>query len=199
MSCSVTDLAAAGIQDRYQHELYENQGVEQLREFVNQCQSRGMPEVLHTEEWFEMPVGTATVAGRIDRMDRDRNGRIMVTDYKTGKPKSQEDADESLQLSIYAMAARAKWGYDVDALVLYNLQENASIITRRSQAQLDEARLKVEEVAHCIAAGDFRPNKAFHCNFCPYRNLCPATEKRVFVAQAGKSAEPVRSRRTRRS
>ena len=66
-------------------------------------------------------MGDTTVVGRIDRMDRQRDGRIVVTDYKTGKPKSQEDADTSLQLSIYAMAARAKWGYDVDALVLYNL------------------------------------------------------------------------------
>ena len=38
------DLAGAGIQDRYQHELYDKQGVAQLREFVSQCQSRPAPE-----------------------------------------------------------------------------------------------------------------------------------------------------------
>ena len=32
----------------------------------------------------------------------------MIVDYKTGKPKTQEDADDSLQLSIYALAARDK-------------------------------------------------------------------------------------------
>ena len=189
------DLARAGIQDRYQHELYEKQGIEQLREFLNQCRSHPVPEVLHSEEWFEMSVGDATVMGRIDRMDRMGDGRIVVTDYKTGKPKSQEDADKSLQLSIYALAARAKWGYDVDALVLYNLEENAPVITRRSDSQLEEARLTVKDVAQQIAAGDFRAKTGFHCNFCPYQNLCPATEKRPFVVRDERTAEPAGSKR----
>jgi DNA helicase II / ATP-dependent DNA helicase PcrA len=189
------DLAQAGIQDRYQYELYENQGVEQLREFLSQCRSHPVPEVLHSEEWFEMAVGEASVVGRIDRMDRVGDGRIVVTDYKTGKPKSQEDADKSLQLSIYALAARAKWGYDVDALVLYNLEENAPVITRRSAAQLEEARLTVEDVAQQIAAGDFPAKTGFHCNFCPYRNLCPATEKRLIVVRDERTSGPGRSKR----
>ncbi len=40
--------------------------------------------------------------------------------------------------------------------VFYNLQENAAVVTRRSAAQLDEARLRVEEVAQNMAAGDFQ-------------------------------------------
>jgi ATP-dependent DNA helicase UvrD/PcrA len=193
------DLTAAGIQDRYQHELYDKQGVAQLREFLSQCQSRPMPEVLHTEEWFEMPVGGATVVGRIDRMDRAGGEHVVITDYKTGKPKSQEDADKSLQLSIYALAARAQWGYDVDALVLHNLEGNTPVVTRRSHLQLEDAKLKVEKVARLIAAGDFRANKGFHCRFCPYFNLCPATEKRLFAAPNQKAGQPRRSNRVRKN
>jgi DNA helicase II / ATP-dependent DNA helicase PcrA len=188
-------LNESGIQDRYQHELYEKQGIEQLREFLNQCSRHPLPEVLHSEEWFDMVVGDATVVGRIDRMDRLADGRIVVTDYKTGKPKSQEDADDSLQLSIYAMAARAKWGYEVDALVLYNLEENVPVITRRSDSQLEEARLTVEDVAQQIAGGDFRAKTGFHCNFCPYRNLCPATEKRLFTVRDDRTGETGRWKR----
>jgi superfamily I DNA/RNA helicase/RecB family exonuclease len=193
------DLAAAGIQDRYQYELYDKQGIMQLREFLSQSQCRPMPEVLHTEEWFEMPVGDATVAGRIDRMDRSSDGRIVVTDYKTGKPKAQEDADKSLQLSIYALAAHAKWGYDVDALVLYNLEGNAPVVTRRDRLQLEEAKLKVEDVARRIAAGDFRAKSGFHCNFCPYHNLCPATEKRLYATTGEKTTKRRDARRSGKS
>ena len=50
-------------------------------------------------------------------MDELADGRVVITDYKTGKPQSQEDADESLQLSIYAIAAQEKWGYRADHLV----------------------------------------------------------------------------------
>ncbi len=65
--------------------------------------------MLHTEEHFEIRVGEATVAGRIDRIDDLGNGAVAIVDYKTGKPRAQEDADESLQLSIYAIAAQEKW------------------------------------------------------------------------------------------
>jgi putative RecB family exonuclease len=56
-----------------------------------------------------MQMGAAKLAGRVDRMDRTGPDTVAIVDYKTGKPKSQEDADKSLQLSLYALAARKRW------------------------------------------------------------------------------------------
>jgi DNA helicase-2/ATP-dependent DNA helicase PcrA len=179
------DLGRAGIQDRYQHELYEEQGIAQLRDFLATNRTTPGPEVLNTEQWFEVRIGGVTVSGRIDRMDRGGDGRVIITDYKTGKPRSQKDADESLQLSVYALAAREKWGYDAGSLVLYNLEENSPVITRRSEPQLEDAQLKVEEVAENIAAGIFKAKPGFHCKFCPYNNLCPETEKHLYAPASG--------------
>lgn len=176
------DLVEAEIQDRYQHELYEKQGVDQIREFLVACGRTPTPDVLHTEEFFEVRFGETVVVGRIDRVDKLPDGQVVITDYKTGKPQSQEDADESLQLSIYALAAREKWGYHADHLAFYNLEGNSSVITRRNEAQLTEARSRVQEVAESIAANNFDAKTGFHCNFCAYRNLCPATEKRLYTA-----------------
>jgi CRISPR/Cas system-associated exonuclease Cas4 (RecB family) len=86
-----------------------------------------------------------------------------------------------LQLSIYALAAREKWGYRAGHLALYNLGENTTVITERTDAQLHEAQLKVESVAASIAAGNFDPKPSFNCRFCAYRSLCPATEKRLYT------------------
>jgi RecB family exonuclease len=124
-------------------------------------------------------VGATTVAGRIDRVDKLPDGRVVITDYKTGRPLSQEDADESLQLSIYALAARETWGYRAEHLAFYNLSENTSVFTHRNEAQLQEAKAKVEQVAESIAAGRFDAKPSFSCRFCAYRVLCPATEKRL--------------------
>ena len=173
------DLASSGIQDPYQHELYERQGIDQLREFLAAARSAPPPDVQHTEEWFDLQIGSTKVVGRIDRMDRKSDGTVVVVDYKTGKARSQEDADESLQLSIYAMAAREKWGYRVDSLVLYNLAENVPIITRRAEFQLADARERVDSAASNIAQGKFDPKPDFYCSFCAFRTLCPAREKHV--------------------
>jgi ATP-dependent DNA helicase UvrD/PcrA len=182
------DFAQAVIDDSYQRELYESQGVEQLRDFLRIVLGSGVPKVLHTEERFDMNVGKATLAGRIDRIDDLGNGRVAIVDYKTGKPRAQEDADDSLQLSIYAMAARQKWGYEAARLIFYNLQENTAITTQRHPVQLEEAKAKVEDVAERIAAGKFDAKPGYHCRMCSYRNLCPATERPLHIAPAAKNA-----------
>src|SRR5215469_3142029 len=128
---------------------------------------------------FEVRMEGATVAGRIDRIDDLGDGRVAIVDYKTGKPRGQEDADESLQLSIYAIAAQEKWGYRAERLVFYNLEESSAVVTSRDRLQLEEAKAKVRDVSERIDAEQFSPKPGYHCRFCPYQNLCPATEKPV--------------------
>jgi DNA helicase-2/ATP-dependent DNA helicase PcrA len=173
------DPGVSGIQDEYQRGLYLEQGLDQLKDFLAGTRSRPTPEVLHTEEWFDVQIAGTKVAGRIDRMDRAADGSVAIVDYKTGKARSQEDADESLQLSIYALAAHEKWGYRVGELMFHNLEGNVPVVSKRAEFQLEEARERVRAVARGIAAENFKPKPDFYCNFCAFRGLCPAKEKRV--------------------
>ena len=86
------------------------------------------------------------------------------------------------------MAAREKWGYQADRLVFYNLEENQAVTSTRGKLQLEAAKAKVQDVADRIDAGQFDPKPGYHCRFCPYRNLCPATEKPLPTASTAKKA-----------
>jgi len=174
-----TDLASAKIQEAYQHELYERQGVIQLTDFLAAARSIDPSQVLQTEESFEIRLGDIAVVGRIDRIDRRPDGKVAIVDYKTGKAKDQEDADESLQLSLYAIAAKEKWGYEVGALIFHNLEENVPVTTMRSESDLVATRERVKVAAEGIANNVFEANPGIHCNFCAYRSLCPVKEKRI--------------------
>jgi DNA helicase II / ATP-dependent DNA helicase PcrA len=174
------DLSEAGIQDPYQRDLYQEQGVRQLLDFLKASRLQQL-NVLHIEQQFETRIGDLVVIGRIDRIDGNDGSGITITDYKTGRPQSQEDADESLQLSIYALAAREKWGYRAERMVFHNLDGNTTVITGRSDLDLEAAKLRIQHVAEQITGGNFRANPGYHCSFCPYRNLCPATEKQVYT------------------
>ncbi|MGA9475400.1 MAG: ATP-dependent DNA helicase, partial [Terriglobales bacterium] len=197
------DFATAGIADRYQYELYLRQGREQLTQFLEWARSTSPPEVLNTEQKFDLPIAGIKLTGRIDRMDRVGGANVgpggvtsksvgsksvgsegvAIVDYKTGKPKSQEDADKSLQLSLYALAAKEAWGLRADRLIFHNLEDNSMVVTTRDSADLERAKVKVCEAAENIAAGHFPAKPGYQCSFCPYRNLCPATEKPIYLAQ----------------
>jgi superfamily I DNA/RNA helicase/RecB family exonuclease len=175
------EFAKAAVTDPYQRDLYEKQGGEQLQDFLSASRRGQPPEVLHTEEKFELRVGDSTVAGRIDRVDSLGDGRVAIVDYKTGKPKSDQDAEGSLQLSVYAMAAKQKWGYETTRLVFYNLEDNTAAVTTREAGDLAQTCVRIEGVAKKIAAGELEAKIGRHCQFCPYRKLCPATETRIFT------------------
>jgi DNA helicase-2/ATP-dependent DNA helicase PcrA len=164
-------LADAGIADRYQYELYLRQGREQLAQFFESARSAPAPKVLQTEQKFDVHVAGTKLAGRVDRIDRVSPDGVAIVDYKTGKPKSQEDADESLQLSLYALAAKEAWGMRADHLIFHNLEDNSIVVTTRDSAALEAAKNRVRAAAEGIAAGKFAAEPGYHCSLCPYRNL----------------------------
>ena len=175
IACFRDEFGKAKIEEDAQRELYEKDGCEQLRQFLRSDLARPAGEILNNERFFRANIGGTLVKGRMDRLERIDGDRVSIVDYKTGKPKTQEDADDSLQLSIYALAAKSM-GFVADSLVIVNLANCSAIESRRSEKQLDAEEARVGEAAANIAAGNFDPKPGRHCRFCSYRNLCPATE-----------------------
>jgi RecB family exonuclease len=173
------EFAKGLIEDPVQRQLYEDLGARYLQELV-ESRPRGSMEVMAAEARFEFKMGKLKVIGRIDRIDRLEGNCVRVIDYKTGVPWDQKDADDSLQLSIYAMGA-TELKLAPRELVLLNVRGNEEVVTGRTPAQLERARRKIEETAEGIAAHQFDPRPGLHCRWCSFARLCPATEQRVLV------------------
>jgi CRISPR/Cas system-associated exonuclease Cas4 (RecB family) len=182
------DKAVVG--DPVQRALYEKLGEEQLRTLLA-SRPRGSVDVIAAEVRFEFTLNRQKVVGRMDRVDRMDGNTVRVIDYKTGSPKNRRFADESLQLSVYAMGATAL-GYTPKELVLLNLQGNEEVSTTRTPAALQKAQDKIQDVAAGIAEGKFDPTPGQHCVWCDYWKLCPATEQRVFIPAETLTAESER-------
>ncbi|HEV2885674.1 MAG TPA: PD-(D/E)XK nuclease family protein, partial [Jatrophihabitans sp.] len=57
------------------------------------------------EEPFTVQVGDAVLSGKVDRLERDRDGRLVVIDLKTSKTKpTKEDVAVHPQLALYQLA-----------------------------------------------------------------------------------------------
>jgi len=115
-------------------------------------------------------------------VNRIARGEDEIVDYKTGKPKTQEYADKSLQLSLYALAAREVLELSPKRLVLYNLADNTAVATERDAKALSKAKQMVAETADSIRAGEFPAKPGpFTCRHCSFKFLCPAHEQLISI------------------
>src|SRR6266511_3946740 len=85
---------------------------------------------------------------RLYRVDTDRDGGLVVVDYKTGRrPVSQEAADADSALTIYAALAQRRLHRPVHGLVLDYVVAGTQVRTERPPEVLDERLDQVLETA----------------------------------------------------
>jgi DNA helicase II / ATP-dependent DNA helicase PcrA len=142
---------------------------------------------LHGDElepvWFErqfsLRIGPHHLRGRVDRVDRLPGGeeRYELIDYKTSRPKSVEELDDDIQLSLYALAAREAWRVDAASRAYYYVLDDEIV---RLPGRTDEERVKatVLEVGEGIMSQRFEPTPSkAACSLCDFRIVCPAAER----------------------
>ncbi|MGD9618400.1 MAG: ATP-dependent helicase [Mycolicibacterium sp.] len=124
------------------------------------------------------------VRGRLDRLERDGEGRLVVVDIKTGKsPVSKDDAQSHAQLAIYQLAVAEGLLSDGDqpggGRLVYIGKSGGGGATERDQTPLTvEDREQWSAVLHRAAAATQGPHFLARindgCTHCPVRAICPA-------------------------
>jgi DNA helicase-2/ATP-dependent DNA helicase PcrA len=166
----------AGFEDDYQEQAYKKAGLEQLRGFVSRHEGvTALP--IAAEAHFTLDLGDVVLEGRIDQINPLPDHSVELVDYKTGRPPSRKDADSSLQLSVYALAARDQMYLNPTRLTFYSLTNNEPVPTVRTRKQLDMVVVEVRAVAEQIRQQLFPARPGFACKFCDYEMICPAHEQ----------------------
>ncbi|WP_225978209.1 ATP-dependent helicase [Gandjariella thermophila] len=127
------------------------------------------------------------VRGRVDRLERDKQGRPVVVDIKTGKnPVTGREAAEHPQLAVYqlatALGAFAELGAGTEpggARLLYVSKEDKKTgAAERVQPPLDEESVHawlavVQRVAESCTGPGYTAAENADCPRCPARTSCP--------------------------
>jgi len=143
--------------------------------------------VLGTETRFEVLLENpksqnekCLLAGIVDRIDKTSDGKLEIIDYKTTKKlPSQEDVNNSLQLSLYCLGIINRWpqfiqqGIENIKLTLYYLKHQETITTFRTKQQLDHIQEKIWEQLAKIEKSEFQPIPSALCDWCGYKKICP--------------------------
>ena len=141
--------------------------------------------------------------GLIDRVDVSPDGSsALVLDYKTGSRRPYEgleddpiDKGQRLQLAVYSLAARARFGSDADVRAAYWFPTSRGdfALVPNQPVRLDEDTSKrfeegVSTIVSGIERGLFPANPGGpgwqsefeHCGFCDFDSLCPSRRGRIW-------------------
>jgi len=132
---------------------------------------------LAVEKKFKFKVGKIWVTGRFDLVEKGRDGRITITDFKTGEKitseKAKKRARESRQLKIYALAYEAIEGKLPDKLSLFFVDEGIKETILPSELNLKKTREEIGKAAEGINKGIFKATPSLNvCRYCAFKKYC---------------------------
>ena len=136
---------------------------------------------LHVEHELTMANGSSfTLRGIIDRLERNAEGQLVVSDYKTGKAPAESYQQSRLTgVHIYAYLCEQIYGERPAKVQLLFLGGAPTIVdttpTEQSTRQIER---KVTSIWSAIETAcerdDFRPKQSRLCSWCAYQQWCPA-------------------------
>ena len=131
------------------------------------------------ELWMEAAVGDLTLRGIIDRLELDDDGELVVTDYKTGRAPSGNYEQKSLAgVHFYSFLCEAVFGKRPARIRLMYLASGETIETVPSAQSVKFITTRTTAVWSAVEraclTGDFRPRPSKLCDWCSFRQWCPA-------------------------
>ena len=172
---------------------YKNVGRKAVEDYYNQYypfdDSRTVGLERHVTANLD-PDGHYKMRGFIDRLARRDDGTIEIHDYKTNsRLPTQQDADEDRQLALYQLCIQNAWpdAENVE-LIWHYLRFGKEMVSTRSPEQIEQVRQGCISLIDEIEGrgkdvDNFPTQPSALCNWCDYRELCPAMGHKASLEQ----------------
>jgi putative RecB family exonuclease len=137
---------------------------------------------LQLEEKFQFPLSEQhEIRGIIDRLSKNEDGTLEVHDYKTSRrlPNPAQISND-VQLALYEIAIRHRWPETGNiSLIWHYLAFDKEIkITKTAQQLQTVKRNALGLIQRIEATTQFSVNVTPLCDWCEYKEICPAMEKK---------------------
>tara|TARA_Y100000034_G_scaffold132561_1_gene195870 strand:+ start:10520 stop:11158 length:639 start_codon:yes stop_codon:yes gene_type:complete len=131
------------------------------------------------EDKFSASINDVPLLGFIDRWTEEEDGSLTVTDYKSGKvSKPQYEGDKVFQIVLYVEMLERLNDLEIsNAEIMYvKFKERKRYVPtpKRRNTVLKIINQTWDGVTSGCQTGQFAPQTGPLCNWCAYKNICPA-------------------------
>jgi putative RecB family exonuclease len=144
---------------------------------------------------LEVELDGLRLIGIIDRLELDEDGRLVVTDYKTGRAPSERYEQGRLGgVHFYSLLCEELFGQRPSKVQLLHLNEPVTITSYPSDQSARGLRRKVgalwQAVERACEREDFRPKPGPLCSWCNFQAFCPAFGGELPAAPTATPVDP---------
>jgi putative RecB family exonuclease len=128
---------------------------------------------------LETPLDSLLLRGIIDRLELDEQGRLVVTDYKTGSaPRHNYEQAKLGGVHFYAFLCEQLFGERPAKVQLLYLKDPVAITTVPTEQSVRALERKVRAVWSAIERAcdrdNFQPRPSRLCDWCAFKAYCPS-------------------------
>ncbi|MDC0606237.1 PD-(D/E)XK nuclease family protein [Acidimicrobiia bacterium] len=140
-------------------------------------------EPLEQERWVRGSIEDLNLRGILDRMDEDKDGNLIIVDYKSGKaPMEKYKEPRFFALKLYALLIRDEIGVTPKELKLIYLKNSTIHTLKIDDTMLDEAKVEIlsiwQDIKNAFENNEFPATKNALCkDWCYYKPICPLFNK----------------------
>ena len=160
----------------------ESRFVEEAEALIGRYFELEDPTAVHPiglELRLEATLGSLTLRGVIDRLERDPDGGLVVTDYKTGRvPSVMHEQSRLGGVHFYAFLCEQVLGVRPVRIQLLYLSAPLAIVAEPSEQSVRGMQKRAMAIWKAVETAcqrdDFRPHPSRLCDWCAFRDYCPA-------------------------
>jgi DNA helicase-2/ATP-dependent DNA helicase PcrA len=151
---------------------------EQMIDTYLTWQSQNENEVVDVEMKFAFDLNGRIVNGFIDRVERTREGKYVVIDFKTGsQSETKNSIKENIQMNVYCLAILEKFDAIPHRASLFYIKHEKMVDYFPENEQLEKQKTRLTSMIDAVLLERFPGSPAFQtCRFCDYEALCEEKE-----------------------
>lgn len=171
-----------GFRDDFQSKEWRVRAHDMVRRYVAELDPHDEP--IGVERVVATVHQQTALSGRVDRID-ERDGELVIVDYKTGRRAlTVDDARSSLALAVYAAAAARTLRKPCRTVELHHLPSGEVAEWEHSDEALARHLSRADDIASECASADesfhadgpddavFPPRPSSYCGWCDFRSQC---------------------------